>query len=120
MKQFLLFLVAYILTAILTPFVVIGKSLYYLITDKNKLDEYFFTAAIGFDQAGGSVLYNQENYTISSYSYFLCRFIGGHYCYIEKAIDKIFGENHCKNSFMWEIEKDREDNNSVYTETSLQ
>ena len=69
--------------------------------------EYLKTVAIGIDQYGGSVLYNQENFTVSSYTYLLCRKKNNKLaCYFMKFIDLLFGKDHCMKSFNWEIEND--------------
>jgi len=110
MRSIFLFVVAYSLTTFLTPLASTLSGLYILIKRGPKgLNDYFFTAAIGFDQAGGSILYSQENYTISSYTFYLCNKVDKRYCVVMKMIDFIFGENHCKESYYWEVEKDLKD-----------
>lgn len=109
MREFGLFVVAYLATTLLTPFV-----LFVNIIRKNYLNEsvrkYLKDAAIGFDQAGGSVLYQQENFTISSYTYFLCWYKKNKYaCKFMKLIDFIFGKGHCKKAYEWEASNDKQD-----------
>ncbi|BCD67341.1 hypothetical protein [Nitratiruptor sp. YY09-18] len=71
---------------------------------------YIFTAAVGFDQAGGSILYGQENFTISSYTYYLCTKKRNQVaCHFMRLIDLIFGQNHCKRAYHWEIGKNSSD-----------
>ena len=73
----------------------------------HSLKDYFKTIAIGFDQAGGSIIYAQENFTISSYTYYLCKKKNNICaCDFMKLIDLIFGMNHCKESYKNEIERD--------------
>jgi len=103
MRELVLFVVAYLLVMLLTPFVFIYK----VIKETNKKN-YIETCAIGFDQAGGSVMYSKENFTISSYTYYLCRYCNKK-CWFMKFIDFIFGDKHCKNSYFWEVTKDKKD-----------
>ena len=110
-RAFLLFLVAYAVVMTATPFV----ALYKILTSykrKDKLTDILFTMAIGFDQAGGSVLYEQENFTVSSYTYYLCT-KQHRLCWFMKFIDLIFGKDHCKKSYEWEVKNDLDDINSV-------
>jgi len=102
-RALFLFLLAYILTVILTPVIFIVK----LISLRSK--DYVLTCAIGFDQAGGSLLYNEEDWTISSYSYILCLKYNGIYCIIKRIIDMLFGANHCRNSYEKETKKMRKE-----------
>jgi len=95
-KEFLLMIVAYVLVVLLTPFVVLFKSF----KQKDK-KAYFLDVAIGFDQAGGSVVYQTEDWTISSWTYFLCSTHQKN-CKIMKFIDLLFGKEHCKKSFLKE------------------
>ncbi len=107
----LLFLIAYAVVMTATPFVV----LYKVITSwkrKERLTDILFTMAIGFDQAGGSVLYEQENFTVSSYTYYLCT-KQKKLCWFMKFIDLIFGKDHCKKSYEWEVKNDMDDINTV-------
>ena len=71
------------------------------------VSEYFITVAIGFDQAGGSVLYEEEDYTISSYTYMMCQ--KGKYCWFMQLIDFLFGKEHCKRSYISEQNKIRKE-----------
>ena len=96
MRAFILFLIAYISVVIATPFVFIVNLLRY------RSKDYILQCAIGFDQAGGSVLYNEEDWTISSYTYYLCKHFKKH-CWFEKLIDFIFGKGHCEKSFHNEL-----------------
>jgi len=112
MKQFGLFLLAFFLVFVLTPFVVIfGIIVRYL--KGLSVKEYLETSAIGFDQAGGSVLYGKENYTISSYTHYLCEYKGIK-CWFEGFINFFFGQDHCRKSFEWECIKDDEDLQEFY------
>jgi len=107
MRNFVLFIISYVLVVVLTPIVFILNSLR-LLYRKESLKTYYKICAIGFDQAGGSVLYSKENFTISSYTYFLCTYKKNKYaCWFMKFIDMLFGKNHCKNSYKWEVEHDK-------------
>ena len=103
MKQFGLFLLAYVLVVVFTPFVYI----YNLCKREDKI-AYTETCGIGFDQAGCAVLYGKENFTISAYTYFLCAFQNVK-CRFKVFIDFFGGMNHCKNTYHWEIKKDKKD-----------
>ena len=106
MKELVLFIVAYLATTMLTPLVVVLNSIRKAYR-KESVGMYFKDAAIGFDQAGGSVLYSQENFTISSYTYFLCKYKNNQYaCKFMKFIDFIFGKKHCKRAYEWETRHD--------------
>jgi len=93
MRAFFLMVIAYLLVLVLTPIIVLIKSL----KEKNK-EDYFFNVAIGFDQAGGSVIYKTEDWTVSSWTYYLCKY-KGKYCWFRKFIDFIFGKGHCEHSY---------------------
>jgi len=101
MKSFILMLIAIVIVSVAAVPVIalntIRKSL-----RREKLKEYFKTIAIGFDQAGGSILYGQEDWTVSSWTYNLA--MGGNLSAFEfmKFIDLLFGKDHCKNSFFKE------------------
>ena len=111
MKNFGLFVVAYVAVIVTAPPVVAANALRKLWHGES-LSAYFKTAAIGFDQAGGSVLYAQENFTVSSYTYYLCRHKKNRYaCAFMRFIDAIFGKDHCRRSYEWERQKDRDDLN---------
>jgi len=111
MKQFGLFLLAFILVFVLTPFVITFGVMTRVLKGL-PIKEYLEISAIGFDQAGGSVMYGKENYTISSYTHYLCKYECTK-CWFEKFIDFFFGREHCKNSFEWEIKKDRLDLSNI-------
>ncbi len=107
MRAFALFVVAWVLTSTLSPVVAIARWII-------KRDSgVFYTAAVGFDQAGGSVLYGQEDWTISSWTHRLCA-EDGRLCWLEKAIDMIFWAGHCRKSYeteMMEMEEWADDHN---------
>lgn len=101
MKSFTLMLIAIILVVVVSPIAIVFNTIRHLYRREN-ISDYFFTIAIGFDQAGGSILYKQEDWTVSSWTYNLCRRGNKNACVFMKVIDSIFGKNHCQNSFEWE------------------
>ncbi len=75
---------------------------------KENLREYFLTLAIGEDQRGGSYLYGTEDYTISSYTYYLHTQGVLWASYFMSFIDFFAyllgdGKEHCKKSYEKEI-----------------
>ncbi|NOX15951.1 MAG: hypothetical protein GXP61_08005 [Epsilonproteobacteria bacterium] len=98
-RNFILFVIAYVVVVVFTPFVFIYK--FVKAKDKSK---YTKTCALGYDQAGGSVLYSQENFTISSYTYYLYR-KNNTFMFME-LIDFLFEKNHCERSYKDEIKHD--------------
>lgn len=69
---------------------------------RESIKDYFFTIAIGFDQAGGSILYNEKDWTVSSWTYKLCSEGNKSACSFMRFINAIFGDDHCKKSYEWE------------------
>lgn len=92
MREFLLMLAAMFLVSILAVPVVILGSIF-----RKEKKKYWETVAIGFDQVGGSLLYGTEDWTISSWTHYNCKFRKKH-CWFESLIDLIFGKGHCKRS----------------------
>ncbi|MEW5833054.1 MAG: hypothetical protein AB1763_09485 [Campylobacterota bacterium] len=74
---------------------------------RESIREYFHTIAIGFDQAGGSILYAKEDWTVSSWTYVLHTTGNRHATVFMRFIDLLFGKNHCKQSWEWESQKHR-------------
>jgi len=70
---------------------------------RESLEEYFFTCAIGEDQRGGSYLYGTEDYTISSYTYYLSAkgniYARGFKRFIDFFALLLGEKEHCKKSF---------------------
>lgn len=101
MKSFLLMLIALIVITIVTlPVIVLNviRKAY----RRESIQDYFFIIAIGFDQAGGSILYGQEDWTVSSWTYVLAYRENKEAQRFMKIINFIFGENHCEKSYLWE------------------
>lgn len=103
MRSFLLMLLAIIVMALVTlPLIVINlmRKLY----RGENIQAYFHTIAIGFDQAGGSILYGQEDWTVSSWTYRLSAKGNRNAYYFMRFIDYFFGDEHCADSFIKEVE----------------
>ena len=102
LKAFLLYLasvVVFNLISILGLFVQIPRHLIL----RKPLSKYFYNLAIGEDQRGGSYLYGTEDYTISSYTYYLSK-KNKYARYFKNFIDffayLLAGQKeHCKKSF---------------------
>lgn len=104
-----LFLIAYIIVTFSAPVVLLINIFRKAVLNQDPI-EYIKVASIGLDQAGGSILYGQENFTVSSFTYFLCAKKHNPYaCWFMKFINFFFGKDHCKNSYYWEVEKDQKD-----------
>ena len=99
-KNIFLLIIAFILVTILSPIIFLVN----LICRKD-LDKYFKSIAIGLDQLGGSILYSQPDWTISSWTFFLAHYKKRKPAKIfMKFIDSIFVEGHCKRSFFHELQ----------------
>ena len=101
-KQFLLFIAALTLIIITSPFIFVINTVRYW------SENYWFTVAIGLDQLGGCLLYNEEDWTISSFTYYLC-YYKHKLCWFMKFINLIFGKEHCHRSFLKELNKMEEE-----------
>lgn len=100
-RSFLLMLLALIVMVLVTlPLIVI--NLIRKVYRRENIQAYFHTIAIGFDQAGGSILYGQEDWTVSSWTYRLSAKGNGYAAWFMRFIDFFFGRDHCKESFMHE------------------
>lgn len=101
MKSFILMLIALIVITIVTLPVIVSNVIRKAYR-RESLQDYFFIIAIGFDQAGGSILYGQEDWTVSSWTYVLAYRENKEAQRFMKIINFIFGENHCEKSYLWE------------------
>jgi len=73
---------------------------------REKIKEYFHIIAIGFDQVGGSILYAQEDWTVSSWTYHLHRKGNPHATKFMRFINALFmDDSHCEDSFYCEAQK---------------
>jgi len=71
---------------------------------KGNLSDYFLALAIGEDQRGGSYIYGTEDWTISSYTYYLGVIKNIKFFYVFMLVidffPKIFGyKDHCKRAY---------------------
>jgi len=104
LKAFALMVVAIILIIILAPFAFIMQAVRLLIMGK-PIRSLFWNVAIGLDQLGGSILYLEPDWTVSSRTYWL-RVKGNKYAlYFEKFINVFFGKGHCEISYINEFNK---------------
>lgn len=104
MKNFLFMILAIMLIVVLAlPTLVLNISR--KLFRKEKLREYFKAVAFGFDQVGGSILYGQEDWMVSSWTYHLHRMGNIYATWFMKLIDLMFGINHCEESFYNEAQK---------------
>lgn len=104
MRSFILMLIAIVIISVVSAPMILLNTIRKVYRCES-IKDYFFTIAIGFDQAGGSILYEQEDWTVSSWTYYLSRCGNTHALYFRKFIDLIFGVDHCKNSFFKEAEQ---------------
>lgn len=76
---------------------------------KESLEKYFYSLAIGEDQRGGAYLYGTEDFTISSYTYYLHTKGNKYATYFMRFIDffaLLLGDkDHCKKAFEKELEE---------------
>lgn len=105
MKSFILMLIALIVITIVTLPVIAGNVVRKLWQRRDSVIEYFSVIAAGFDQAGGSILYSQEDWMVSSWTYHLHRKGNRYATYFMMFINRLFmDEHHCENSFFKEAE----------------
>jgi len=72
---------------------------------RESLSDYVLIVAISFDQLGGSIIYAQEDWTVSSWTFYLARKGNRSAYYFMRFIDFFFGKRHCVNSYFTEIDK---------------
>lgn len=108
MKSFTLMLIAMLIVFIASVPAIILNTIRKL-SRRETIKEYFKTVALGFDQVGGSILYGQEDWTVSSWTFYLWRKSEGmNYsaCVFMNFINTLFmDDKHCENSFYGEAEK---------------
>lgn len=82
--------------AILLALIIIPISFIYNIIVKKDKAKYIFNIAIGIDQLGGSVIYNQPDWTVSSWTYYKAEIqLSNIHKYFMRVIDLFFGKRHC-------------------------
>ncbi len=98
MRNFALMLLACILLIPLAPLALSGQIIRHIIMRK-PLGNLWWSTAIGLDQLGGSILYGEPDWTISSRTWWLAdrgnRWARG----FMRIINLFFGKNHCQNSY---------------------
>lgn len=100
-RPFMLMVLAIVVVSLLSIPAIVANLLR-KIYRREHIGQYFHTIAIGFDQAGGSILYGQEDWTVSSYTYILAMRGNRHAYWFMRFIDLLFGNGHCKESYAWE------------------
>ena len=105
MRSIFLLIVAIGLFILITPFAIVFR-LIRAVKFKESISDYLFTIALGIDQLGAAILYQKENWTVSSYTYLLCVKGKKFACKFMKLIDLFFGKEHCKQSFINESKED--------------
>ncbi len=111
MREFLLMLVAAVLLLLLAVPVVVGRCVWLMVAGQPRgaaptgelLRGYFMQVAIGLDQAGGSMLYGTEDYTVSTWSWELANQGNRAASWLVVVIDSLFGTGHCLRSWQNEI-----------------
>jgi hypothetical protein len=99
-KNIYLFLIALLL--LVTLFLpIFFSNLLIRIFRKKDISNYILNVAIGLDQLGGSVLYNQPDWTVSSWTYIQSKKHYTHKLFMS-FIDFFFGERHCEKSYITE------------------
>jgi len=102
MRSFALMLIAATLIALLFLPLLIGQTVRFFIM-REPLTKLWWAVAIGLDQLGGSILYGEPDWTISSRTYWL-RNNGNRYAaWFERFINVFFGGNHCQESYQKEF-----------------
>ncbi|MDD2267011.1 hypothetical protein [Sulfuricurvum sp.] len=105
MKSFALMLIAIIVVATFAP-IIITLNTIRKVYRMESIKEYFSVIACGFDQAGGSILYSQEDWKVSSWTYYLHREGNRYATYFMQFINFLFrDQKHCENSFYKEAEE---------------
>lgn len=98
MKNFMLMTIAVMLFILIAPIAFIIGLLVY------KLSNYFYVIAIGIDQLGGSILYKQPDWTVSSWTWIKVKNNSKFHKYVMVIIDFFFGKDHCKRAYNEEME----------------
>lgn len=101
MKTILLALLAIVLIFLLAIPAIAINTIRKLVLG-HSLIHYFKIIGWGFDQVGGTIIYAQEDWMVSSWTYHLEQCGNKHAYYFRVFIDLIFGKNHCKESYFAE------------------
>ena len=97
-KQLGLLSIALILFIIIAPFAFIWGLF------AHDLKRYFKVISIGIDQMGGSILYMQPDWTVSSWTWIRASQGSKYHKYFMNIIDFFFGENHCAKAYIKEMQ----------------
>ena len=98
MRNFLLMIVALVLVIVFFLPSLLLQTLRHLVMNKS-LGDLWFAVAIGLDQLGGSIIYLEPDWTVSSRTYYL-RTKGNIYAaWSERFINFFFGKDHCESSY---------------------
>jgi hypothetical protein len=79
--------------------------IYRAISAKDK-SNYLYSVAYGIDQLGGSILYTQPSFTVSSYTHLLSVMGSTAARRFAALIDFFFGKEHCKDAYHNEVRRD--------------
>lgn len=107
MKNLVLLIIAAAFFVLIAPIAFILQTLRFAILRKD-VEQFFFNVAIGIDQVGGSIIYNEQDWTVSSCTGFHAARGNKYAQRFEKVINFLFGKNHCYNAFLWESNKNKE------------
>lgn len=108
-------LLTFIIFIIFSPIIYLIKFIHYIIISKSfkefnsKIYKFNMKFMSGINQAGGSVLYEQENFTISAWSY-KSSLEGNKFAkFMKVLINMLFfwQKDHCKNAYIWEVKNDK-------------
>lgn len=98
MNSVLLFLLALLLVTLLGPFVLLVQLLRKTYR-KESISIYLHTVAVSLDQLGGSLLYGEEDWTISSIAFYQYKYKDRNKWFM-CLINFLFQDKmHCENSF---------------------
>ena len=105
----LLMIIALLLFTILSIPVMVFNVIIKLIRG-DSISKYFHNIAVGIDQAGGSIIYDQEKFTISSWTWYMCSRGYKVNCIFMKFINILMmSPTHCEDSFKNEMHEIQED-----------
>ena len=103
MKQFFLMIVAIVIGIICMPVGFLFQLFRTAIMDNQHFADFWWAVAIGIDQLGGSIMYGEPDWTVSSRTFWLRRRGNKWAARFEKIIDFMFGKKHCEDAFKSEF-----------------
>ena len=107
-RSFLLMIFAAVCVAVLFAPLIIIQSMRFVVMRK-PLKDLWFTIAIGLDQLGGSIIYAEPDWTVSSCTGFYAMKGNKYALVFERFIDLLFGKGHCRASYKRELVFNKED-----------